>query len=201
MSTIPEPIFLAELKRAVSVPAVIKTEPIGQGYYFLQQYAKQIIIPLLIQKNATLAIVELTTCGLISDLLTSQSGASDYFLLGITPYNTDMKVKFGISQESLKHDGPGTVSLQTAKALANKVRLYSNAIIGLAETGLLPSNLESRRTQKEAGECYFAISTAVETVSQELEIQKDLPRLLMRQNIAWEILKEFERFLNNHYLL
>ena len=103
-----------------------------------------------------------------------------------------MKVKFGISRESLKHASSGTVSLPTAIALANKVRLYSNAIFGLAETGMRPSNLESRRTQKKAGECYFAISTADETVSKELEIQKDLPRLLMRQNIAWEMLKELE---------
>ena len=106
-----------------------------------------------------------------------------------------MKVKFGISTDLLKHDGPGTVSLQTAEALAERVRSYSNSIIGFAETGMLPSNFESRRTQKKPGEVFFAISTANKLSSKKLSIQRDLSRILMRQAIAWEILKELEFFL------
>jgi nicotinamide-nucleotide amidase len=142
-----------------------------------------------------MSTVELTTCGLISELLTSRPGASSYFILGISPYSTEMKIKLGISPELLKHGGPGTVSLQTAKALAERVRSYSNSNIGLAETGMLPSNFESRRTRKRPGEAYFAISTANKVFSKELVIQKNLSRILMRQAIVWEILKEFESFL------
>jgi nicotinamide mononucleotide (NMN) deamidase PncC len=98
----------------------------------------------------------------------------------------------------LKHDGPGTVSLQTAEALAKRVRLHSDSIIGLAETGMLPSNFESRRTRKREGEAYLAINTASKSSSKELEIQKNLSRILMRQAITWEILKEFENFLRQN---
>jgi nicotinamide-nucleotide amidase len=141
------------------------------------------------------SIVELTTCGLISELLTSQPGSSSYFILGISPYTTEMKIKFGISPELLKHDSPGTVSLQAAEALAERVRLHSNSIIGLAETGMLPSIFESRRTQKRPGEVYFAINTVNKFISKKLSIQNNLSRILMRQAIAWELLKEFESYL------
>ncbi|MCK4848476.1 MAG: CinA family protein, partial [Candidatus Heimdallarchaeota archaeon] len=102
------------------------------SYLLLHQYCKEFIIPELIKQRATISVVELTTCGLLTDILTGISGASKYFLLGITPYNSDMKLKFGISSELLKHEGSGTVSTPTAIALARRVREYSKSTIGLA---------------------------------------------------------------------
>ena len=133
----------------------------------MHEYVRRKIIPILVQTETTVSVVELTTCGLLSELLTSQPGSSRYFILGISPYSTEMKIEFGISPELLNHDGPGTVSLQTAEALAERVRSYTNSIIGLAETGMLPSNFESRRTQKKPGEAYFSISTAKKFVSKK----------------------------------
>ena len=167
------------------------------SYLLLHQYCKEFIIPELIKQRATISVVELTTCGLLTDILTGISGASKYFLLGITPYNSDMKLKFGISSELLKHEGSGTVSTPTAIALARRVREYSKSTIGLAETGMLPSDLNKRRTQKKAGEVHLAIETMTTSVNKKLIIQHDLPRIIMRQAIAFEVLKTLENFLSS----
>ena len=164
-------------------------------YLSLHQFCQEFILPELIKQGITISVVELTTCGLLTDVLTGFSGASAYFLLGITPYNTKMKLKLGISPELLKHEGPGTVSTPTAIALARKVRVYSESTIGLAETGMLPSEMKQRRTQKKAGEVHLAIDTATESINKKLHIQPDLPRVIMRQAIAFETLKTLEAFL------
>ena len=169
-------------------------------YNLLHLYCQEFIISEIVKQGITISIVELTTCGLLSDLLTGKSGASSYFLLGMTPYSSDMKVKLGISPELLSHEGSGTVSTPTAIALARKIRIYSNSTIGLAETGMLPSELHKRRTQKKAGEVHLAIDTTTTNLNTKLAIKQNLSRILMRQAIAFEVLKTLERFLHSNNL-
>ncbi len=169
---------------------------IGEGYYLLHQYAQQTVIPLLVESGRTISTVELTTCGLISDLLTGKKGASDFFVLGITPYTSEMKIKLGVSLDLLTHNGPGTVSPQSAHSLAQKVRQYSNSDIGIAETGMLPTEFQGRRTRKRAGEIFLAIDTSVKNTAIELKLESNPSRLLMRQEIAWNVLTTLEDFLN-----
>jgi len=188
--------FLAELRARLNTKDQISTNNC-ESYMLLHQFCQKFIIPVLINQKATISIVELTTCGLLSDILTGESGASRYFLMGITPYSSDMKIKLGISPELLKHEGSGTVSTSTAIALAQRVRVYSKSTIGLAETGMLPSDLKKRRTQKKAGEVHLAIETATSSINKKLMIQHDLPRVVMRQGIAFEVLKTLEGFLSS----
>lgn len=164
----------------------------------LHQYSQEVLIPLLVQKGLTISTVELTVCGLVSDLLTGKKGASTYFILGITPYTTEMKLKLGIFPDILSHDGPGTVSSQSAQILAQKVREYSKSDIGVAETGMLPSEFHHRRTQKRAGEVFLAIDTKVNKFVTKLELDSSLSRLLMRQEIAYQVLITLESFLNTN---
>jgi PncC family amidohydrolase len=153
---------------------------------------------LIHQKNLTIATVELTTCGLISDLLTGSSGASHIFILGMTPYSNDMKIKLGIPNEDLSFKGYGVVSPEIAKKLSQRIRDYSGAKIGLAETGLITSSkLEERKTKKKAGEVYTAITFNKEVSVTKLSIQKDLKRREMRQEIAFRVLQFLESFLNS----
>ena len=116
------------------------------------------IIPLIQQKEITIAIVELTTCGLLSDLLTGLSDASQFYIMGIVPYHTKMKLLLNVPHTLLNHGGPGTVSIETARALAAKIKEITGAKIGLAETGLLSSTeLLKKRTKKKPGIVYFSI--------------------------------------------
>jgi nicotinamide-nucleotide amidase len=171
------------------------SENYSAGYTYLHHFCHTFIVPELIKQGATISVVELTTCGLLTDVLTGVCGASNYFLLGITPYSSNMKIKLGILPELLSHEGSGTVSTPTAIALARQVRIHSKSTIGLAETGMLPSDLEKRRTQKKAGEVHLAIDTDTVCTNKKLIIQQDLPRVLMRQAIAFEVLKTLESFL------
>ncbi|MFX1515187.1 MAG: CinA family protein [Promethearchaeota archaeon] len=168
------------------------------AYALLHQYTKESIIPLIHKKGVTIATVELTTCGLISDLLTGSSGASHIFLLGMTPYSNEMKIKLGIPREDLSFKGYGVASIEIAKHLAQRIQDYSGAKIGLAETGLITSSeLDKRRTEKKAGEVYAAIAFKKETSATKLSIQKDLKRREMRQEIAFRVLRFLENSLKS----
>ncbi len=191
---------MVEIKFLVEIRDRLKDKDLGsknysEGYFYLHQFCQAFILPELIKKGATISVVELTTCGLLTDILTGASGASSYFLLGVIPYSSDMKVKLGIPLELLSHKGSGTVSTPTAIALAQQVRIHSKSIIGLAETGMLPAELEKRRTQKKAGEVHLAIDTETASINKKLVVQRNLPRVIMRQAIAFEVLKTLETFL------
>ncbi|MFX0122368.1 MAG: CinA family protein [Candidatus Hodarchaeota archaeon] len=194
MEPINQPNFVNELQEIIGEKI---QSTYAMAYGLLHHYTKEIVIPLIHQKNLTIATVELTTCGLISDLLTGSSGASHIFILGMTPYSNEMKIKLGIGREDLSFGGYGVASPEIAKQLSQRIRDYSGAKIGLAETGLLASSeLTKRRTVKEAGEVYSAISFNNKVSVKKLFIQKDLKRREMRQEIAFRVLRFLEFSLN-----
>lgn len=192
-----QPNFITELQTVINEPKQVEnTYPMSYG--LLHQYTKEKIIPILHQKGLTIATVELTTCGLISDLLTGSSGASHIFILGMTPYSNEMKIKLGIPREDLSFKGHGVVSPEIAKQLSQRIRDYSGAQIGLAETGLITSSeLKERRTEKEAGEVYTAITFNDKVSFTKLSVQKGLKRREMRQEIAFRVLQFLESFLTS----
>ncbi|MFX0209751.1 MAG: CinA family protein, partial [Candidatus Hodarchaeota archaeon] len=187
-----------ELQEIISEPVKQIQYSYAMSYGLLHRYTKEIIIPMLHQKDLTIATVELTTCGLISDLLTGSSGASHIFILGMTPYSNEMKIKLGISREDLSFKGYGVASPEIAKQLSQRIRDFSGARIGLAETGLITSSeLKKRKTKKKAGEVYTAISFNEEVLVTKLSIQKGLKRREMRQEIAFRVLQFLELFLKS----
>ncbi|UCG04519.1 MAG: CinA family protein [Candidatus Heimdallarchaeota archaeon] len=196
MEPINQPNFVKELQEIIDgvFDPIKSTYAISYG--LLHAYTKRYIIPLLHKNDLTIATVELTTCGLISDLLTGSSGASHIFILGMIPYSNEMKIKLGIEDEDLSFGGYGVASPETAKQLAERIREFSGANIGLAETGLISSSeLEKRRTEKKAGEVYTAISFHEEVLVTRLSIQEDLKRREMRQEIAYRVLQFLGDFL------
>jgi PncC family amidohydrolase len=167
------------------------------SYSLLHSYTQKNIIPLLIKKHITVSTVELTTCGLLSDLLTGISGASNYFIMGMIPYSNEMKIKIGFPKKELLYSGYGVVSEQAAETLARCILVYSGADIGIAETGLLTSSeLKKKRTQKEAGCVYASIISKNDILSKKLSIQKNLPRGEMRNEIAFRVLCLIKEFFN-----
>lgn len=188
--------FIKELQETIGKSFEQMKPSYMMSYGLLHEYARDIIFSLIRPKNLTIATVELTTCGLISDLLTSISGASQFFILGMTPYSNEMKIKLGIQPEDLSFGGYGVASPEAARDLAQRIKDYSGAIIGLAETGLITSSeLKKRRTKKKAGEVYTAIAYDKEVVIKQLSIQKNLQRREMRQEIAFRVLQFLETFI------
>jgi len=169
---------------------------LGNSYQLLQLFSDKIVIPQIIRTKVTIAIVETTTCGLLGDLLTTRSGASDYFIMSIIPYHNRIKEKIGVTKDFLTSFGPGTVSKETARELSNKIIEFSGAKLGIAETGLLTSSeLDKRKTKKQAGEVYVSITLNGYSREENLPIQPDLPRNYMRHEIAFRILQMLQKFL------
>jgi competence/damage-inducible protein CinA-like protein len=90
---------------------------------------------LLIRNKATLAVAESCTGGLISHWLTNVSGSSAYFLFSGVTYSNDAKKKvLGVNSEILEK--LGSVSPETARAMAEGARRISGATYGLSTSGI-----------------------------------------------------------------
>jgi PncC family amidohydrolase len=90
---------------------------------------------LLRNEGWTLAIAESCTGGLIGDLITNVPGSTEYFLGGVIAYANSVKEIFlGVRHETLVQYG--AVSSETAKEMANGVRLALGADIGISVTGI-----------------------------------------------------------------
>lgn len=90
---------------------------------------------LLRQLGYTLATAESLTGGLVGAQITSESGASDYYLGGIISYATDIKNSLlDVSSDILSNYG--AVSEEAAAAMAIGVKRLFGASVGLSTTGV-----------------------------------------------------------------
>lgn len=90
---------------------------------------------LLVQRQATIALAESCTGGLIANWLTNIAGSSDYFLYSGVVYANQAKVSLlGVSPDTL--DRYGAVHEGTAAEMAKRVREISGATYGLSTSGI-----------------------------------------------------------------
>jgi nicotinamide-nucleotide amidase len=90
---------------------------------------------LLRTRGATVAVAESLTGGLIGAHLSSEAGSSDYFLGSLVCYTTDAKRDVaGVDDAILT--GPGPVSEEAARALAEAAARTYRADLGLSATGV-----------------------------------------------------------------
>lgn len=121
------------------------------------------------EKGLTLSVAESCTGGLISHYITTLPGASIFFKAGIISYSIGVKKKIlGVSFDVISEYG--VVSEETAREMADKVRLLTETDFALSTTGNLgPDVLEG----KEKGLVYMAVSKEDLTVSRELRLKGD----------------------------
>jgi nicotinamide-nucleotide amidase len=100
---------------------------------------EQIVGYYLQMRNATLAIAESCTGGLLAERITSVSGSSRYFVGGAIVYTNQLKTAFADVPAELieKH---GAVSQEVAAALAEGIRRRTGASLGLGITGIAGPN-------------------------------------------------------------
>jgi nicotinamide-nucleotide amidase len=96
---------------------------------------EQIVGYYLQMRNATLAVAESCTGGLLAERITSVSGSSRYFLGGAVVYSNQLKTGFADVPADLiaKH---GAVSREVAAALAEGIRKRCEATLGVGITGV-----------------------------------------------------------------
>lgn len=96
---------------------------------------EQIVSYWLQMRNATLAIAESCTGGLLSERITSISGSSRYFLGGAVVYSNQLKTELaGVPEEMIHRHG--AVSREVAAALAEGIRYRCESTLGVGVTGV-----------------------------------------------------------------
>jgi len=87
------------------------------------------------EREATVAVAESCTGGLIGSLLTDVPGSSDYFDRSLVTYSYDAKLEeLAVSREAL--DGEGAVSEPVARQMARGVRDRAGTTWGVSTTGI-----------------------------------------------------------------
>ena len=135
---------------------------------------EQIVLYYLGLRQATLAVAESCTGGMVAQRITSVPGASRSFLGGAIVYSDELKHAFaGVSPEMIA--GHGAVSEEVAKALAAGIRLRTGATLGLAVTGI--AGPTGATDEKPVGLVYIALSSAEKTESIEKNFRGDRNRI------------------------
>jgi nicotinamide-nucleotide amidase len=121
---------------------------------------EQIVLDYLGFRNATLAVAESCTGGMVAQRITGVSGSSRSFLGGAVVYSNEMKTTLaGVAPELIERHG--AVSEEVARALAEGIRARTGATIGLAVTGI--AGPTGATETKPIGLVYIAVSDAQKT--------------------------------------
>ena len=122
---------------------------------------------IFIERGLTLSVAESCTGGLLSHFLTLLPGASAFFKAGVVSYSEDMKKKIlGVSSDVIL--SYGVVSEQTAREMAEKVRILTTTDFSVSTTGNLgPDVLE----EKDKGLVYIAVCKEGGTFAKELRLK------------------------------
>ncbi|MGB6745079.1 MAG: competence/damage-inducible protein A [Terracidiphilus sp.] len=135
---------------------------------------EQIVLYYLGLRQATLAVAESCTGGLIAERITSVPGSSRSFLGGAVVYSDQLKQAFaGVSAELIAQYG--AVSEEVARALANGIRLRTGATIGLGITGI--AGPTGATETKPVGLVHIAVSDAQKTDTLERTFRGDRQRV------------------------
>ena len=134
---------------------------------------------MLTEAGLTLAVAESCTGGLIGHRLTNVPGSSGYFLASLTAYSNESKIELlGVSEETIGEHG--SVSAETAAAMAEGVRRATGADIGLSVTGI--AGPEGGTPTKPVGLVFVAQADAGGTVTEELRLRGD--RSMIKERAA-----------------
>jgi PncC family amidohydrolase len=100
----------------------------------LEELARRLVAALT-QRELTLSLAEASTGGLIGSLITDVPGSSRCFLGGVVPYSNDAKeALLGVPKQTIIDHG--SVSAETALAMARGVRERFGSDIGVGVTGI-----------------------------------------------------------------
>ncbi len=125
-------------------------------------------------RDATLAVAESCTGGLLAQRITSVSGSSRYFVGGVVVYSNDLKSQF-CNVPPLLIAEHGAVSKEVAAALAEGIRKRCRATLGVGITGV--AGPTGGTDEKPVGLVYVALSDSYETKVEERRFPGDRERI------------------------
>jgi nicotinamide-nucleotide amidase len=135
---------------------------------------EQIVLYFLGMHQATLAVAESCTGGMVSERLTRISGSSRSFLGGAVTYSNDLKTSMaGVPSKLIEIHG--AVSAEVAAAMAEGIGQHTGATFGLGITGIAGPGGGS--ASKPVGTVFIALSDGKKTETQEKHFSGDRNRV------------------------
>lgn len=142
----------------------------------------------LSQIGKTISTAESCTGGKIAEVLTSVSGASNYFRGSVVSYATDTKVTvLGVSQQTI--DDNSVVSFQVAKEMALGIQKLMKTDYAIATTGNAgPSKGDA---DASVGTVFIALATPSDVIVEEFNFGQPREKVIDRTvNKAFEMLQK-----------
>lgn len=142
-----------EAERLVAEMEVQVRQVLGHYVFGTDKDTLQSVVgDLLLSRNQSLAVMESLTGGLLSSTITDVSKSSLHFIGGVAAYSAKLKEQMGVPQQIIEQYG--TISEETARAMAHAIRERLGADYGLGVTGVAgPDQQEG----KPAGTIHIAV--------------------------------------------
>lgn len=140
-----------------------------------------VVARLLIEKSAKVAVAESCTGGTIAQLLTENSGSSEYFVGGVVAYSNTIKVE-QLKVSIADIEKYGAVSQQVVEAMAKNVRSIFKSDYAIATSGI--AGPTGATQGKPVGTVWIAISTPQGTVSEMHTFGGDRYRNILRSSVT-----------------
>lgn len=136
------------------------------------------------EKNLKIASAESCTGGMVSSFITSVSGVSNVFEMGLCSYSCRIKNEIlGVKESTLEKYG--AVSKETAKEMAENIKRISGADLGVSVTGAAgPDGTEGH----PPGYVFISVSGNNGTIVKLLNIEP-LSRNFVRESAVLELFK------------
>jgi nicotinamide-nucleotide amidase len=156
-----------ELDSVLSEASAWIKEQLGKYVFSMDGLPMEKVIgDILLSRNATLALAESCTGGLISDLITNVPGSSEYFLFSGVTYSNNSKMNvLGVRQETLEKFG--AVSEETVREMAEGARRISGADYALATSGI--AGPDGGTDEKPVGTVCIGLATPEKTITKRRE--------------------------------
>jgi nicotinamide-nucleotide amidase len=146
----------AAQRRADEVAGLVEDELDDAVYSRNGESLEQIAGYWLQMRNATIAVAESCTGGLLAERITSISGSSRYFLGGAVVYSNQLKtVLAGVPADMIERHG--AVSREVAAALAEGIRYRCESTLGVGITGVAGPG--GGTPEKPVGLVFHAVAT------------------------------------------
>ncbi len=147
------------------------------------------VIAILLKSGKTVSTAESCTGGLLGAAFTDYPGVSASYLEGAVTYANEAKIRLGVKEETLRQFG--AVSHETAREMAECIRVRSGSDFGISTTGIAGPG--GGTAKKPVGLVYVAISTKEKTCSYALRLEGN--RQQIRQKTVCSVFRLLKKLL------
>ena len=143
------------------------------------------VVKLLTKKKLTVSFAESCTGGLLASTITSISGSSNVFKIGLVTYSNDAKIKLlGVPKKTITNFG--AVSYETCLSMVKNLSKISKSNISISITGVAGPN--GRTKEKPVGLVYMGIKKGRKTIIKK-NLFKNKGRIFIQKATAKKVLK------------